>query len=193
MKSSVKKLFILATLALLPTFAWGQVDQFSALDTVYAEVGQINETTWTITVSVFNDEYVQALSIPLELHAGQTKIVADSAVYTGGRVEEFTFKGFRADTTIQCVTLGLVANMGPTQNFMPPSKGGPGRVATVFVSSLDGSPIKELLIDTTTTHPNNSLMMIAYAIQFTDPPDTIPQAEAEKLTIVPAFVFKKAE
>lgn len=193
MKPTVKKLIILATLALLPTFALAQVDRFDALDTVYAEVGQIDETTWTITVSVFNDEYIQALSIPLELHSGQTKVVADSAVYTGGRVENFAFKGFRADTAIQCVTLGLLANMGPTHNFMPPSMGGPGRVATVFVSSLEGEPVKALEIDTTTTHPNNSLMMIANAIQFTDPPDTIPQADAERLTIVPAFVLKKTQ
>lgn len=193
MKPTVKKLIILASLALLPTFASGQVDQFQSLDTVYAEVGRIDATTWTITVSVFNDEYVQALSIPLELHSGKTKVVADSAVYTGGRVENFTFKGFRADTSVQCVTLGLVANMGPTQNFMPPSKGGAGRVATVFVSSLTGDPITSLEIDTTTTHPNNSLMMIANAIQFTDPPDTIPRGDADKLTIVPAFVLKKTQ
>lgn len=190
MKSIAKNTILLLMFLFIPAMAMSQTDLFGKPDTVYAELAKINESTWTITISVTNDEWIQALSLPFELQSGKTKVVGDSAVYAGGRVESFSFKGFRADTTIQCITMGLLANMGPTKNFMTP---GNGRVVTVFVSSLDGSPIEKLSIDTTTTAPNNALQMIANGIQFTSPPDTIPQDRFDDLLIVPAFVVKKSE
>jgi len=190
MKSIAKNTLLLLLLLFIPAMAMSQTDLFGKPDTVFAELAKINQSTWTVTISITNDEWVQALSLPFEMHSGKTKVVGDSAVYAGGRVEEFSFKGFRADTTIQCITMGLLANMGRTQNFMTP---GDGRVVTVFVSSIDGSPVEELSIDTTTTKPNNSLQMIANAIQFTTPPDSIPQDRFNDLLIVPAFVVKYAE
>ena len=118
--------------------------------------------------------------------AGLNRIVADSAIYTGGRVEHVAYKGFRPDTAIQCVTLGLLANLGPTQNTLTP---GQGRLVTVFVSSLEDKPIEKLAVDTTTTHPNNSLMVIA--AQVTPKGDTIQIQEHIQREIRPHFVVVK--
>jgi len=193
MNLTAKKLLLLATLLLLPALAVaeepGPVDLFGHRDTVYADLARVNETTWTLTVSLVNDEWLQALSLPFEFHSGKVKVVADSAVYTGGRVDHWDFKGFRADTAIQCVTMGLLANMGPSEKHLQPDY---GRLVTVFISSLNGEPIEKLGVDTTTTHPSNSLMMVAYKIQYTDPPDTIPADRAEDLTIYPAFVVRQS-
>ena len=181
---------VVTAILALPVAAAPQTDLFGKPDTVYAVAAQIDTRNWTVTISYTNDEWVEALSLPFHLDAGDTKIVGDSAIYTGGRVEKFDFKGFRADTAIQCITMGLMANMGPTHTGLPP---GNGRLVTVFVSSLDDKPIEQLKVDTTTTHPSNSLMVMAQHIQLTEPPDTIPANNFDTLRIVPAFVFRKAE
>jgi hypothetical protein len=118
--------------------------------------------------------------------AGLNRIVADSAIYTGGRVDHFAYKGFRADTAIQCVTLGLLANMGPSKNKLEP---GQGRLVTVFVSSLEQKPIEKLVVDTTTTNPNNSLMVVAGMI--TPDGDTVAMADSKQRTIRPHFFVIK--
>ena len=122
--------------------------------------------------------------------AGMNRIVADSAIYTGGRAETFDYKGMRADTAIQCVTLGMVANLGPTHKVLDV---GNGRLVTIFVSSLDKKAIEKLDVDTTTTTPNNSLMIIADRVQGGNVPDTLPLTERKILEIRPAFVVKHVE
>ena len=61
------------------------------------------------------------------------------------------------DTSIQCVTLGMIASLSPTPRKLT---AGSGRVATVFVSSLEQKPIENLSIDTTLTRPGNRLMSV---------------------------------
>jgi hypothetical protein len=177
-------------LILVPMTASAQIDAFGQSDTLYAELAQVDEQTWTITISVTNDEWLDALSLPFIMDAGETKIVGDSAVYTGGRVEDFDFKGFRADTAVQCVTMGLMANMSPGQNGLPP---GSGRLVTVFVSTIDDEPLPHLSIDSTTTEPTNSLMFVAQKVQPGEPPDTIPDERFDDLRIIPALVIERAE
>jgi len=171
--------------------ATAQTDLFGKIDTVYADVAKIDDHTWSVTVSMTNDESVIGLSIPFKLSAGTNRVVGDSAVYTGGRVEHFAYKGFRADTAVQCVTMGLVANMGPTQLELP---AGSGRLVTFFVSSLDKKPSPDLKIDTTTTHPSNELMAVANMVQkIGDKVDSIPAERLNEVEIRPAFVVRKAE
>ncbi|MHC4446165.1 MAG: hypothetical protein ACYTA5_26530 [Planctomycetota bacterium] len=171
MKSIVKTLTCLSLLALMASTVPAQNDPFGAMDTVWADVARIDDVTMTVTISFFNDEPVVGLAIPLHLDAGANKIVADSAVYTGGRIAEaeWTYPGFRPDTAIQCVTLGMIANIGPSDHKLLPGK---GRVATIFVSSLEDKKIESLKVDTTTTHPGNRLMAVAYALQG-EAPDTV--------------------
>lgn len=169
----------------LPIVASAQIDQFGAVDTVFAEVAKIDDFNWSITVKYSNDESVVGMSIPLKMSAGSNRIVGDSAIYTGGRVEHWSVKTFRPDTSIQCVTMGMIANMGPTNKTLLPGK---GRLMTIFVSSLDKKPIESLMVDTTTTSPNNTLMVVADRFQGGDKPDTIPINERQVLEIRPHFV-----
>ncbi|MFQ6007526.1 MAG: hypothetical protein ACE5K8_01100 [Candidatus Zixiibacteriota bacterium] len=185
MKSTLKAAACIVVMLTVPAFVSAQVDHFGKLDTVYAEVAKIDDYNWTRTVSCTNDEPLAGLAVPLKMTAGLTRIVADSAVYTGGRVEKFAYKAFRADTAIQCVLLGMVANLGPTDNVLAPGK---GRLATVFVSSLDKKPIEKLVVDTTTLQPNNSLMFVADRIELNKRGDSIPPELSENLQIFPAFV-----
>ena len=178
-----------AALCILPAMAGAQVDKFGKPDTVLAEIGKVDPMHWTITISYVNDEQVVGLSVPLRMTAGLNRIVADSAVFIGGRVQNLAYNAFRADTAIQCVLLGMIANFGGTTKRLEP---GSGRLATIFVSSLDHKPIEKLVVDTTTVHPNNSLMAIADSVQGT-PPDTTTVKERKDLEIIPAFVSRVAK
>lgn len=169
--------------------AVAQSDNFGIQDTLFIDIEKVSEKIWLFHVSLTNDEYVQALSVPLKMTAGLNRIVADSAVYVGGRVEKFSFKGFRPDTTIQCVTLGMVANLASTSNTLLK---GSGRLVTVFVSSLENKPIEKLIIDTTTTHPNNSLMIVAgYSNWGEYKFDTITVEQRKQLEIYPVVVIRQ--
>lgn len=190
MKSLLKLAISVLLITLVPAMASAQKDAFGVVDTVYADLTRIDDFNWTVTISYTNDQKVVGLSVPLKFDAGDVAIVADSAVYTGGRAENFTYKGFRPDTTIQAVTMGMIANLGPTNNTLMPGK---GRLVTVFLSSLNGKPISNLTVDTTTTHPSNSLMMIADRIQGGEYPDTLPVENRRILEIRPAWVVRMSE
>jgi hypothetical protein len=182
---------LLIVFLVLPVAGFAQIDNFGKLDTVYADIARIDDNNWSITISYFNDEVVEGLSVPLKMTAGVNRIVADSAVYTGGRVDNFTLKAFRPDTAIQCVTLGMVANLGPTKNSLPP---GTGRLVTVFVSSLEDKAIEKLTVDTTTTHPNNSLMVVANRSVWGEHSlDTITVEKRKELEIRPHFLVRQAK
>jgi len=185
---TIANVALLVCLLALPTLTCAQTDAFGAPDTVYAEVAKVDNGTWTITVSCFNDEPLVGISVPIKMAAGMNKIVADSAVYTGGRVVEANFNTarYRADTAIQCVTLGMLANIGPTDNQLAPGK---GRLATIYVSSIEDKPIESLTIDTTTTD-RNTLMMIAHDSQVASvavDSNTTPHKKFEMRLITPVW------
>ena len=167
--------------------AHAQVDKFGKVDTLYIDVERANPSHYVMTVSYTNDQPVAGLSIPLQMTGGKVPIVADSAVYTGGRVDNFAFKGFRPDTAIQCVTLGMIADLTGTKKILEP---GAGRLVTVFVSSLDNRPLEKFLVDTTTTNPDNSLMIIADR-SLLGPADSTLAKREKDLQIVPALVIRE--
>jgi len=190
MKRKANFIALIALICLTPVLSQAQIDLFGVPDTLYADLSKIDAHNWKIDISYTNDEWVAALSIPLQLDGGDVRLVGDSAVYTGGRAESFDYKGFRADTAIQCVLMGLIANLGPNQKSLPPGK---GRLVTVFVSSPDDKPINDMTVDTTFFRPNNHLMVIAQRIQPGDPPDTLGLDREEEKQITPAFVVRKPE
>ncbi len=190
MKQKANVFALVTLLCLLPMFVSAQTDAFGIPDTLYADLSKIDDYNWKVDISYTNDEWVEALSIPLRLIGGKTRLKGDSAVFTGGRVEKFDYKGFRADTAIQCVTMGLVANLGPNKNSLPPGK---GRLVTLFVSSPDKKPITEFTVDTTFTRPNNTLMVIAKRIQPGEPPDTLGLDRKAEKQIIPVWVVRKPE
>jgi len=179
---------LLALFVLTAGTASAQIDNFGQTDTIYIETAPIDDHTWVIHVLFTNDEYIDALTVPLKMSAGETRIIGDSAVYTGGRVEHFDLKGFRADTAIQCVTMGLMGSMSQEEKALSPGK---GRLVTVFVSSVDDVPFDELTVDTTITHPSNSLMAVAQRTQPGE--EQITVEEFENCRIIPALVITRSE
>jgi len=190
MKQKANFIALIALSCLAPPASWGQIDAFGIPDTLYADLSRIDDHNWKMDISYTNDEWVAALSIPLRLDGGKVRLIGDSAVYTGGRAETFDYTGFRADTAIQCVLMGLIANLGPNQKSLPPGK---GRLVTVFVSTPDKTPITDMTVDTTFFRPNNHLMVIAQRIQPGDPPDTLGLDRETDKQITPVFVVRKPE
>jgi hypothetical protein len=182
------RLLSLSAVVLAPVAVWSATDPFGKVDTIYAETAKVDSSLWTITIAYTNDEPVVGFSVPLKYSAGNNRLIADSAIYAGGRVEQFAYRGFRVDTAIQCVTLGMIANLGPTHNRLEP---GAGRLVTIYLSSIDDKPIVKLTVDTTTTHPNNSLLVMTDSVIGT-PPDTV-KVEFNKRSIIPAFVTRQAK
>jgi len=166
------KLFLSVFMVLLMSLpALAQKDEFGKIDTILAESYKIDDTNWAVNVNIYNDEEILAISLPLKLDAGKTKVFADSTVFKGGRADHFRVKNARPDTMTQCVTIGLINDIGVS---VPPMSPGRGRVATIFVSSTDGTTIDYLNVDTTTTPPGNIMQMVK------------PRVEE----IIPAFVFR---
>lgn len=180
-------IMIVVAVLMLPLMTLADDARFKAPDTVFADLSKIDNQTWSVTISCFNDEDVVGVAVPLKMDAGMTKIRADSAVYRGGRVEKWSYLGFRPDTAIQCVTLGMVASAGPNDVYMPAGK---GRLVTVFVSSTDGKPIEDLTVDTTTTAPSNTLVLIARRDN-SIPTDSLTAADFNKRLMTPIWVVRK--
>ncbi len=179
---NLRKIILFAIgMMLLTGGLYAQVDNAGAIDTMYIEPYQIDAKNWAVNVSLFNDEEIIAISLPVIFSAGTTKIVADSTVFTGGRVDHFRVKSARVDTATQCLTIGLIWDLGVS---VAPMAAGTGRIATIFISALDGSDITEpLKIDTTTTNPSNSLQMVMPSDKESNPAEEV----------IPALVIKPAE
>jgi hypothetical protein len=176
---------------LLSAGASAQVDHFGQIDTVYTELSKISDGLWSITVNVTNDENVRGLAVPLKLSAGTDRLIADSVVYKGGRVEHFDYAKFRYDTSLQCVTLGMVADLTGSDKMLKP---GEGRVATIFVSAVEDQPIEELVVDTTTTHPSNTLMLVADSKEIERVlGEEMPTQADKRVEITPAFVVRMSK
>src|SRR3989304_3074451 len=111
MRSTAKYVAAAVLLMSLPMTIRAQKDAFGTVDTVWAEIAKIDSYNWSINVSYFNDQPVVGMSIPLKMTAGLNRIVADSCIYRGGRAEHFAVRAFRADTAIQCVTLGMIGSL----------------------------------------------------------------------------------
>lgn len=189
MRPFAKLLLTSICLLILTAPTWAQVDEFGQVDTLVVETAKIDDLHWSINISVINDESLIAMSVPLKISSGLNQIVADSCIYTGGRVEHFNIRAFRADTAIQCVTLGMMASLAGGDVSLAPGR---GRIATIFVSSLIDEPITDLTVDTTTTQPNNTLEMIADSVQNGQKMELTVET-MKKRKIVPVFVARKSQ
>lgn len=150
-------------------------DPLGERDTLFVEINRVDDNSWTINLSTYNDYTIFGISIPLRLTAGLRKVLIDSIVFTGGRVEHFELPLVRIDTAIQCLTVGLIAGLNPQ---VKPLAIGRGRIATIFAHSLGEGRAPALKVDTITTAPSNSLLFINSEMK----PDT------DQYKILPAFV-----
>lgn len=186
-RTFVTSILVLTLFCLLPGIVSAQIDSLGTQDTLYATLSRINETNWSVTFSYTNDEEIVGFAIPVRLDAGLNRIVADSVMFSD-RVADWDYKSFRPDTAIQCVTIGMVANLSKVYKVLEP---GSGPLATMYISSMEKKPIEKLTIDTTTTSPNNTLMAIADMIQGT-PPDTV-RLSVFATKIRPVWVIREAK
>lgn len=155
-------------------------DPIGDLDTLFTEITRTGPRDWTVNVSYFSDIDLFALSIPLKYRAGLTQVVIDSTVFTGGSADHFRIKMARPDTAIQCLTIGLIAALNPNAETLPAGK---GRLATVFLHALGDKEAPALIVDTTTTYPENTLMFVKNS----KPP------ENKQTKIYPAYVVTSNE
>ena len=178
-KMNLKKVILLFVgMMLAASGSFAQIDKTGVIDTMYVEPYQIDAKNWGVNVSLFNDEEIIAISMPMKFSAGTTKLVADSTIFKGGRADHFRVKTARPDTATQCVTIGMINDIGVS---VPPMQPGNGRIATVFISALDGGDIAEpLAIDTTTTPPGNSMQMVKPVVEEVVPILVIRPAEIKK-------------
>lgn len=177
---NLRKIILFAIgMMLLSGGLYAQIDDFGAVDTMYLEPYQIDAKNWAVNITLFNDDSIIAISLPVIFSAGKTKIVADSTIFKGGRADHFRTKIARVDTAAQCLTIGMLWDLGG--GSVPPMDPGTGRIATIFISALDGSDITEpLKIDTTTTNPSNSLQMVMPSVKEIVPALVVRPAEVKK-------------
>lgn len=164
--------------------------EFGKHDTIYVDIATIGPGHWSLTVNYANKAPMNGFSLPLKYNAGLAKLIADSAVFAGGRVESWAFKGFRCDTAIQVLTLGGIANLSRTTHNV--LNAGSGRIATIFIHASDTAKMKPLAVDTCTSSPNNTIQAIG---DFSN----LNLKEGEQITadmmnylgVIPAFVVRK--
>lgn len=155
-------------------------DPLGVRDTIFATVSRLGDQEWTVNIGYFSDVELFGLSIPLRFTAGLNRVLIDSTIFIGGKVEHFEVKIKRADTAIQTLTIGLIAGLHPKAKTL---EAGTGRLATVFLHADMEGRAPALKVDTTTTYPENSLMLVQNA----KPP------ENKQTKIYPVFVFKSDE
>lgn len=141
-------------------------DPIGERDTLFLEINRLGDRNWSVNVSYFSDIKLFGLSIPLRFTSGLEKVFIDSTIYTGGKAEHFEYKIARADSAIQCLTMGLIAAFNP---YAKPLEAGTGRLATVFLHAEGEGASPPLKVDTTTTAPSNSLMFIKNSL----PPENV--------------------
>ena len=163
---------------------------FGKNDTLYVDMTEIKSGQWSLGISYSNKNAITAISVPLKYNAGLAKLIADSAVYAGGRVETWAFKGFRCDTAIQVITLGMIANLGPSSKNV--LNAGSGRLVTVFLHAADSLKPGPLVVDTCTSYPNNTLQTVGdFSNLNLKEGEKITAEMVTKLTIAPAFMVRK--
>lgn len=157
-----------------PTPEQTVADPLGERDSLFVDITRLGDRNWSVDISYFSDTKLFALSIPLKFTAGLEKVLIDSTIFTGGKAEHFKEKMTRADTSIQCLTIGLIAAYDPYAKTLDT---GTGRLATVFLHTEGESPAPPLKVDTTTTAPSNSLMYVKNSL----PPENV------QVKIYPAF------
>ena len=107
-----------------------------------------------LSVSLFNDEKLACINLPLRFGTGKTPIVCDSVSFADTRVEYFQLKLARIDTVNQTVLIGLFAYFSDPK---PPLAEGDGEVANLYFTLTEQANLEEIVIDTTFIPPSNIL------------------------------------
>ena len=138
--------------------SFAQKDTFGKPDTCRVIVSQDEKNNKAmVSVSVFNDEELAAMTIPFRFGSGTSPIRCDSVKFRGTRTEEFDMKTQLVDTTRQTVLIGLVADMSGSKS--PLAKGN-GEVARIYFTLSKNAKFQDVMIDTSWVKPFNVLKFV---------------------------------
>jgi hypothetical protein len=133
-------------------------DKFGKPDTCRITVEQDEKDHNAMaTVTLFNDEKLAAMTIPLRFGDGKTPIYCDSVSFTKTRVDYFQLKSALIDSINQTVLIGLIADLS---GKIPALAKGQGDVAYVYFTLKKGAKMKGVTIDTTFIKPSNTLKLV---------------------------------
>lgn len=159
--------FIRLTLVVFVAWVWmvfyssssfAQKDPFGKPDTCRIVVFQDEKSNQAMaSVSVFNDEDIAAMTLPLRYGNGKSPIKCDSITFRKTRTELFDMKSKLIDTLHQTVLIGLISDMSGNK---PPMKKGDGEVAKLYFTLPKGAKFQDVLIDTTWIKPFNMLKLV---------------------------------
>ena len=149
---------VLVSLILCSSPVFSQKDTFGKPDTCRVVVFQDEKGNQAMaSVSVFNDELLAAMTIPLRFGTGTSPIRCDSVRFRRTRIEEFDMKTQLVDTVGQTVLLGLVADMSGSKS---PLAKGDGEVARIYFTFPKNTKFQDVFIDTTWVRPFNVLKFV---------------------------------
>jgi hypothetical protein len=152
------------------------VDKFGKPDTCSIEVKQDKKGNKAVaTVTLFNDEKVAALTVPLRFGDGKTPIYCDSVSFAKTRVDYFQLKSALIDSANQTVLIGLIADLS---GKVPALDKGTGEVAHVYFTWKKGAKAEAVTLDTTFIHPSNTLKLVTENVK-----DIIPYWDNKKAQI----------
>ena len=101
-------LLLLLTLTFGAPSLFSQVDDFGALDSVLVNQATVSPgSSFSLTVSMFNDESIAGLAVPLNY--SKEYLVLDSVSFIGSAVLNWGFRGATLDTTEATLLIGAVA------------------------------------------------------------------------------------
>jgi len=149
--------FLFAGLLILAGAVSAQEDPLGKIDTVTLVVSSLEAGKWMISASIWNDEDLAAIDIPIKYTAGISRLKIDSISYTGTRMENFAQKYNPTDTANQTMHFGGFAYMGPDKPPMPP---GSGEVARIYISAMGDKKPGVFAVDTCFMAPNSTLMLV---------------------------------
>ena len=133
-------------------------DKFGKPDTCRITVEQAKKDHKAMaTVTLFNDEKLAAMTIPLRFGDGKTPIYCDSVSFTKTRVDYFQLKSALIDSVNQTVLIGLIADLS---GKIPALSKGEGDVAYVYFTMKKGAKMGGVSIDTTFIKPSNTLKLV---------------------------------
>jgi hypothetical protein len=149
---------VLLYVVLCSSSSFAQRDEFGKPDTCRIMVFQEEKSNQVMaSVSVFNDEELAAMTLPLRYGDGKSPLRCDSIKFWDTRTMFFDMKTELIDTARQAVLIGLIADMSGQK---PPMKKGDGEVAKIYFTIPKGAKFQDFYMDTTWVRPMNILKFV---------------------------------
>jgi hypothetical protein len=161
-----KQHFLIIASALIALFAVALLaqnkprDPYGKADKAEVIVRQMKPNHFVFELGWDNDEKLAALTFPLIIKGKNFKMHYDSVSWKG-RVEYFAVKSVHPVDSLQQVLVGLLADINGSN---PPLGEGKGTFAKLYFTAEPGAKrtidICEIIVDTTTIEPSNSLYAV---------------------------------